>query len=220
MASLESSPSGAGSRHAPNGQRHSTYLIFGAPGSGKGTQGRALGTVPGFFHCACGDVFRSIDMSTPLGQAFLDYSSRGQLVPDELTIALWLERIEENAKARIFQPGNDHLILDGIPRNLRQAKLMDDLIEVKKVFHLHCGKREKLVDRLRKRALKDNRLDDASDAIIQRRLEVYEEESAPLLSHYGREKVVAVDATEPPVVVLKHILADIVEEDRNLSIAG
>ena len=58
-----------------------TILLFGAPGSGKGTQGKILGSIPGFFHCACGDVFRSLDLKTEIGQAFLAYSSRGELVP-------------------------------------------------------------------------------------------------------------------------------------------
>src|SRR4051794_38414392 len=56
--------------------KYSTYLIFGAPGSGKGTQGKILGAIPRFFHCACGDVFRSLDTRTAIGQAFLDYSSK------------------------------------------------------------------------------------------------------------------------------------------------
>ena len=64
--------------------KYRTYLIFGAPGSGKGTQGRTLGTIPRFFHCACGDVFRSIDTRTSLGKAFLEYSSRGSLFPMRL----------------------------------------------------------------------------------------------------------------------------------------
>jgi adenylate kinase len=52
--------------------KYHTYLLFGAPGSGKGTQGRTLGSIPRFFHCACGDVFRSIDTRTKVGRAFLD----------------------------------------------------------------------------------------------------------------------------------------------------
>ena len=70
-----------------------TYLLFGAPGSGKGTQGKALGSVPRFFHCACGDVFRSMDTRTKVGQAFIYYSSRGELVPDEISIELWKDRL-------------------------------------------------------------------------------------------------------------------------------
>jgi adenylate kinase len=73
------------SRNGRSG-RYLSYLLFGAPGSGKGTQGKALGQVPRFFHCACGDVFRSIDTRTKVGQAFIQYSSRGELVPDEISI--------------------------------------------------------------------------------------------------------------------------------------
>ena len=68
--------------------RYNTFILFGAPGSGKGTQGKTLGTIPRFFHCACGDVFRSIDTRTKVGKAFLEYSSKGQLVPDEITVEL------------------------------------------------------------------------------------------------------------------------------------
>ena len=64
--------------------KYKSILLFGAPGSGKGTQGKILGTIPGFFHCACGDVFRAVDVRSDFGKAFLDYSSRGQLVPDDL----------------------------------------------------------------------------------------------------------------------------------------
>jgi adenylate kinase len=74
--------------------KYQTYILFGAPGSGKGTQGRTLGSIPRFFHCACGDVFRSIDTRTKVGRAFLDYSSKGQLVPDEITVELWKAQID------------------------------------------------------------------------------------------------------------------------------
>ena len=158
-----------------------SYLVFGAPGSGKGTQGKALGSVPRFFHCACGDVFRSMDTRTKVGQAFIYYSSRGELVPDEICIELWKESITGAVEANRFKPELDVLLLDGIPRNLKQAKLMEPLIEVIKVFHLSCPDRSKLVERLKKRAIKDNRLDDANEAVIHRRLETYESETKPIL---------------------------------------
>ena len=69
--------------------RYPTVLLFGAPGVGKGTQGAILGRVPGFHHLACGDVFRSLNMSSPEGREIYEFSSRGQLVPDELTIRIW-----------------------------------------------------------------------------------------------------------------------------------
>jgi adenylate kinase len=186
--------------------KYNTFLLFGAPGSGKGTQGKTLGTIPRFYHCACGDVFRSIDTRTNVGKAFLDYSSKGQLVPDEVTVELWKEAIDAAVDAHKFKPDIDILVLDGIPRNVAQAKIMEHMIDVKKVFHLSCPNRDTLFYRLKKRALKDNRLDDANEEVIQRRLHVYEQDSKPVLDYYSKGKVVAIDATQPPAKVLLDIL--------------
>ena len=187
--------------------RYNTFILFGAPGSGKGTQGKTLGTIPRFYHCACGDVFRSIDTRTKVGNAFLEYSSKGELVPDEITVELWRAAIDAAVEAHKFKPDIDTLVLDGIPRNIGQAKIMEEMIDVKKVFHLSCPSRETLFYRLKKRALKDNRLDDANDQVIQRRLDTYEMESKPVLSYYSKEMVTLVDATQPPSKVLFDILA-------------
>jgi len=70
---------------------YKSLLLFGAPGSGKGTQGKILGTIPGFYHCACGDVFRAVDVRSDYGKAFIEYSSKGQLVPDDITIRVYEE---------------------------------------------------------------------------------------------------------------------------------
>src|SRR5207245_9170947 len=114
--------------------KYQTFLLFGAPGSGKGTQGKTLGTIPRYYHCACGDVFRSIDTRTKVGKAFLEYSSKGRLVPDDVTVELWREAIDAAVEAHKFKPDIDTLVLDGIPRNVAQAKIMDDMIDVKKLF--------------------------------------------------------------------------------------
>ncbi|MBV8898576.1 MAG: nucleoside monophosphate kinase, partial [Verrucomicrobia bacterium] len=161
--------------------RYVTYLILGPPGSGKGTQGKVLGTVPRFVHFACGDVFRSLDTRTPLGQRFIEYSSKGLLVPDDLTVELWRHSIEAQVVTAKFKPDIDALVLDGIPRNPNQARLMGELIDVRQVFHLSCPNRDELVRRLRKRALKDNRLDDANEVVIRQRLETYDRETKPVL---------------------------------------
>jgi adenylate kinase len=186
--------------------KYHTYLLFGAPGSGKGTQGKTLGSIPRFFHCPCGDVFRSIDTRTKVGKAFLEYSSKGELVPDDITVELWKEAIDAAVDGHKFKPDIDILVLDGIPRNVGQAKIMDEQIDVQKVFHLSCPNREMLFHRLKKRALKDNRLDDANEQVIQRRLDTYETESKPVLSYYGQDRVTVVDAMQPPVKVLLQIL--------------
>lgn len=192
--------------------KYTTYLLFGAPGSGKGTQGRSLGSIPRFFHCACGDVFRTLDTRTKVGRAFLEYSGKGQLVPDEITVQLWQARIDAAVDAHEFKPDIDVLVLDGIPRNVGQAKIMDEVIDVKKVFHLSCPDRDQLFARLKKRALKDNRLDDANEEVIKRRLETYETESKPVLQHY-RDLVQVVDAIQPPAKVLLNILETVANGD-------
>ena len=189
--------------------KYQTYLLFGAPGSGKGTQGRTLGSIPRFYHCPCGDVFRSMDTRTRVGQAFLEYSSKGQLVPDDITVQLWKVAIDAAVEAHKFKPDIDALVLDGIPRNVAQAKMMDELIDVKKVFHLSCPDRDALFTRLKKRALKDNRLDDANEEVIKRRLALYEEESKPVLEYYTKDRIKCIDASEPPAKVLMHILESV-----------
>src|SRR5690349_119234 len=98
--------------------KYRTILLFGAPGAGKGTQGRILGTIPRFYHCACGDVFRNLRPENELGRTFVEYSSRGQLVPDEATVQLWRQNIEMNTRVGRFHPEADTLVLDGIPRNV------------------------------------------------------------------------------------------------------
>jgi adenylate kinase len=142
----------------------------------------------------------------------LQYSSKGELVPDEITIQLWKESIKAAESAGRYKSDIDYLLLDGIPRNVRQAQLMDEIIDVRRVFHLSCPEREKVVARLKKRALKDNRLDDANEEVIRRRLEAYDKESKPLLDYYGAKLVTTIDATQAPVKVLRDILDHIVSD--------
>lgn len=188
---------------------YKSLILFGAPGSGKGTQGKILGTIPGFYHCACGDVFRSIDVRSSFGQAFLKYSSKGQLVPDDISIGLWSAQIESMERAGRFKPEIDFLILDGIPRNINQAKMLSAKLDVRRVFHLTCSDRAKIYDRLKRRALKENRLDDINEEVIERRLRTYEQETKPVLDFYGPKITTHVNADQWPYQVLRDILKDI-----------
>lgn len=186
--------------------KHKALLLFGAPGSGKGTQGKILGTIPGFFHCACGDVFRALDYQSPLGQKFLEFSGRGELVPDAMTIELWAEQIDKMRHLRRYKPEIDYLVLDGIPRNVSQAEMLGQHIEVHHIYHLSCPDRSKVVERLKRRALKDNRLDDANETVIRHRLETYEQETKPVLDYYGHGHITDIDATQWPFQVTRDIL--------------
>jgi len=181
-------------------------LLFGAPGSGKGTQGKILGTIPNFYHFSCGDVFRNLTPDAPLGKTFLTYSSRGQLVPDEPTIQLWRHNIEVAEHGGRFNPATDTLVLDGIPRNTRQAQMLEGTLKVRFVFYLSCPDMGKLVERLQRRALRENRLDDANIEVIRERLDTYERETRPVLEFYGPELVRTIDSTQTPINVLRDIL--------------
>jgi adenylate kinase len=186
--------------------KYRTVLLFGAPGSGKGTQGKILGTIPGLFHFACGDAFRNLRITDPLGKLFVEYSSRGELVPDEPTIDLWRRNIEGSTLNHTFDPSHDMLVLDGIPRNPRQAEILRSTLEVRAVFHLTCEDITKMVERLQRRALRENRLDDANLDIIRQRLETYEKETKPVLDFYGPKLVHHIDSTQTPLNVLRSIL--------------
>lgn len=188
-------------------ERYKTALLFGMPGAGKGTQGKIVGTIPGFFHCSCGDVFRNIDITSDLGRVFYEYSSRGELVPDDVTVRMWAKTIEARAILSDYKPAKDLMVLDGIPRTLPQARIMDDLIEVLTVIHLVCPDRAAMLERLRRRALKENRFDDADEKVIQKRWDVYESETRPVLSHYDSAIIHEVDSLGSPAVVLDKILA-------------
>lgn len=186
--------------------RRPAILILGAPGSGKGTQGKVLGTIPRFFHCACGDVFRSLDTRTDLGKQFVQYSSRGELVPDELTVELWRAQIQNWTDSHLYHPDVDTLVLDGIPRNVKQAEILENYIDVQQVFHLSCPNREELGRRMRKRALRENRIDDASEEVIENRIKTYEAETKPILEYYPNSIRTDINAAQQPANVLKEIL--------------
>ena len=190
--------------------RYKSLLLFGAPGSGKGTQGKIIGTIPGFFHTACGDIFRSLDLSSDMGKIFWEYSSRGQLVPDEFTVKLWKQYIKGMEMIQQFRPAAEILVLDGIPRNVEQAQLLEDTLDVVKIIHLNCSDLAKMVERLRRRALKENRLDDANDEVIQKRLMVYDVETKPVLEYYPQDKILRVDATMSQIRVLSEIIKELV----------
>lgn len=193
-------------------------LLIGAPGSGKGTQGRALGALPNFYHCSCGDVFRAIDSGTELGRRFTEYSRAGRLMPDELTLKLWEAHLIEVGNRGKYNALKDYLVLDGIPRNVAQARMMDSFLDVRLVINLRCSSRRPLIDRIRHRALKEGRPDDANEAVINHRLNVYEAESQLLIKHYPSLAVHNIDAICPPHVVLSGILGGIVarESDSDL----
>ncbi|MFM7816388.1 MAG: adenylate kinase family protein, partial [Verrucomicrobiota bacterium] len=186
--------------------KYRAILLFGAPGSGKGTQGKILGQIPNFVHFSCGEAFRNLRVDSPLGRIFVQYAGQGKLVPDEPTIQLWKNSIDAMIMSGRFHPEADTMLLDGIPRNPQQARIMADLIDVVAIFNLSCPQEDKLVSRLQRRALKENRLDAANVEVIRTRLATYHRETQAVLDCYPREVIHPIDATQEPLVVLFEIL--------------
>lgn len=190
----------------PEHERYKSVLLFGAPGVGKGTQGKILACIPGFFHLSTGDMFRALDPLSDLGKVFRQYSTRGELVPDSFTVELWKQYVESQKARNQYRPYAQMLVLDGIPRNLAQCRLLDFHTDVLALVHLDCEDDDAMVERLRRRALREKRADDAKEDVIRRRLQVYREETSPVLDFYPADHVHRINALGTPAEVLARIL--------------
>ncbi len=187
-------------------KRYRCVPLFGPPGVGKGTQGGILATIPGFFHLSVGDVFRSIDIGSRDGRDVYQHISRGELVPDELTIKIWRKAVEAYVALSRFKPREDLLILDGMPRNVQQVKMVEEYLEIHRIIYLKCSDEEDMVHRIRRRAIRENRTDDANEDVIRHRFEVYHRVTAPVLEQYDPAVIYEVDANGSPAEVLRSIL--------------
>ena len=186
--------------------RFAGMLLFGAPGVGKGAQGAILGRIPGFVHVSSGDVFRSLDADSQEAHEFQQYNNRGELVPDDLTIRICRQGIDKHIADGRFRPNDDLLLLDGLPRNVRQAEILEQDIDVHRVILLATPDEEAMVRRIQRRAQEQNRADDADEAVIRRRFEVFRRETEPVLEFYPREIISEVDALGTPAEVLRSLL--------------
>lgn len=161
-------------------------LIFGAPGSGKGTQSEELIRRYGFRHISTGELLRAeIKAQTELGQAAAGYINEGHLVPDSLIVDMMEKLISTLA-------GAEGIIFDGFPRTIPQAEAMETMLtrhgwKVDIVLNLQVPE-EILIERLLNRGKISGRSDDNIDT-IRKRLEVYADETAPLVDFYTRKKV-------------------------------
>lgn len=169
-------------------------IVLGPQGSGKGTQAKKIAATYGIPHIATGDMIREMkERETELGAELREVYDRGDLVGDELMIRLIRDRLDRGDTL----PG---FVLDGFPRTLVQAEALDDLMAelgrpIDVVFDLQVPDRQQLFERLMKRAREESRSDDTPEA-MQRRLELYDRETAPLVDYYRstRGNVVGIHA--------------------------
>jgi adenylate kinase len=155
-------------------------------------------------------VFRSLDINSTEGREIYKYSSQGMLVPDETTIRVWKRHLDALTVLSHYKPHEDLLILDGIPRNRRQAEIVETHLEVLKIVHLRCSDTEAMIHRIRRRAIRENRVDDAQEEIIRKRFQVYIAETRPVLEYYSPKLIAEVDAIGSPAEVLLQTLQCVV----------
>jgi adenylate kinase len=178
-------------------------VLLGAPGSGKGTQASRLAEATGARHISTGDLLRAeVAADTELGHRVADYLNAGELVPDDILLGLTLPLIESAAEAGY--------LLDGFPRSVEQAGELADRISepaaVNRVVFLSVPRAE-LVARLLRRAAEQGRSDDTAE-VIERRLQVFEEETSSLIDYYRRAGLLAtVDGHADPSEVHRRLLA-------------
>lgn len=166
-------------------------ILFGPPGSGKGTQSEKLITRYSLKHLSTGDLLRSeISRQTSLGQAAKRFMDKGQLVPDEVVIGMISSALDENPEVNGF-------LFDGFPRTSAQAEALDKLLFLKKekiaVMLALDVSEEELVKRLVKRGETSGRTDDTNDQIIRARINEYRNKTAVVADYYKQfDKVVMV----------------------------
>jgi adenylate kinase len=186
-----------------------SILILGPPGSGKGTLGKFLSTAGNHFHLSSGDIFRGLDPESSMGKLYHTYAGKGFLVPDAVTIEMWKHYVDGLICTNRYFPSKQFLLLDGIPRTLSQAIILDQHIEVVKVIVLEMSNVESLIKRMKRRALIEKRQDDADEEVLKTRMQVYQKETVELLSHYPKSLISRFNADQKPLEVLRDVLAEL-----------
>lgn len=162
-------------------------ILFGPPGSGKGTQAEKLVKKYRLVHISTGDLFRyEMSHKTPLGLKAREYIGKGELVPDEVTIGMLRNKVEAHPKANGF-------IFDGFPRTIPQALALDALLEEKRsgvsaLMALQVDDQE-IVHRIKQRGVTSGRTDDNDENVIRNRITVYKNETSPVYDYYDRKQV-------------------------------
>ena len=183
-------------------------ILFGPPGSGKGTQAAKLVEKYSLIHLSTGDLLRQqIADETPLGLEAKSFMDQGKLVPDEVVIGMISDKLDKNAEAAGF-------IFDGFPRTIAQAEALDKLLELKgepinSLIAIEVSE-EELVKRLLERGKTSGRSDDQDESIIRNRIKVYRNETEPVAGYYREQgKYVAVNGEQSIDAVFSDLVTEI-----------
>lgn len=192
-------------QHVKHAIKPAVIILLGAPGSGKGTQALKMADELKFPHISSGDLLReNVKQNTNLGKKAKAYMDAGKLVPDDLVTEMVFKRIAEPDSSKGY-------ILDGFPRTVLQAKELDHHLKNKAiliVINLQVPD-EKITARIIKRAgEKTEKRSDDTPAVIKKRLEVYHEQTEPVISYYKHKgQLITVDGEHSPEVVFKEIMS-------------
>ncbi len=186
-----------------------SILIFGPPGAGKGTLGKFLSSAGNHFHLSSGDIFRGLSPESPAGKLYHSYAGKGHLLPDDVTVGIWHHYVEGLIATNRYFPHQQLLLLDGIPRTVLQAELLENYIQIMHIIVLETPKVEELIKRMKRRALIERRADDMDDEVLRTRMRVYEEDTQKLLQHYPKELLSRFNAAQRPLEVLRDVLSDL-----------
>lgn len=187
-------------------------ILFGPPGSGKGTQAEMLEEKFNLLHISTGDLFRSeIKEETRLGKLAKNYIDKGELVPDEVTVGMLQKKIDQNKDVKGY-------IFDGFPRTLDQAEALDELLKERNttIFKLLALKvtDEEIVKRIKERGKDSGRSDDLNENVILKRIHVYENNTKPVYEFYDdRGKAESIDGMGSIDEIHERLVASIVEEE-------
>jgi len=185
----------------------SAFLIFGAPGSGKGTVGAKLAAVAsGIKHLSTGDIFRGLSPASENGKLFASYANAGKLVPDEVTIQIFSRFVGGLIDTNKFDPAKGTFLLDGIPRTVAQAELIKKVVNINHIFVLEIEDYSVIIERLQKRATIEGRKDDTDEAVVRARIKEYETKTAAVLSAYDPSLITKVNGTGTPEEVFRDVL--------------
>lgn len=186
--------------------KFSSILLFGPPGAGKALLGKFLASAGSQYYLSSIDIFLKLASYSPAGKLFHSYASRGQLLPDEETVEIWKYYVQGLIATNAYYPESQDLLLDGVPRTLSQAMMLDEYINVRHVIVLEAHNENELLQRVSNRARMEGRFDEIDPSLHKARLETYKEEIAKILPHYSRHLVSHVNAEQRPLEVLRDVL--------------